>query len=108
MPRRLGRGGGDDPFDRRRVHCTTAEQARRYFAQLEPAFLRLKDRCDDLLRLNQDAILVDTQFVMSEAYRVAAMILVGGATRLTDSGLSITEWKPVTGVIPPLTVYIEA
>ncbi|WP_421786495.1 COX15/CtaA family protein [Hyphobacterium sp.] len=34
---------------------------------------------------------------------VAAMILVGGATRLTDSGLSITEWRPVTGTIPPLT-----
>lgn len=34
---------------------------------------------------------------------VCAMILVGGATRLTDSGLSITEWKPVTGAIPPLT-----
>ena len=28
---------------------------------------------------------------------VAAMILVGGLTRLTDSGLSITEWKPLTG-----------
>lgn len=34
---------------------------------------------------------------------VLAMIVVGGATRLTDSGLSITEWKPVTGAIPPLT-----
>ena len=33
---------------------------------------------------------------------VVAMILVGGATRLTDSGLSITEWKPITGAIPPL------
>ena len=32
---------------------------------------------------------------------VAAMIAVGGATRLTGSGLSITEWKPVTGVLPP-------
>lgn len=31
------------------------------------------------------------------------MVLVGGATRLTDSGLSITEWEPITGVIPPLT-----
>ncbi len=31
------------------------------------------------------------------------MVVVGGATRLTDSGLSITEWKPVTGIIPPLT-----
>jgi heme a synthase len=37
------------------------------------------------------------------ALLIVAMILVGGATRLTDSGLSITEWKPVTGVIPPLT-----
>ncbi|MGD9502499.1 MAG: COX15/CtaA family protein [Methyloceanibacter sp.] len=34
---------------------------------------------------------------------IVAMILVGGATRLTDSGLSITEWKPVVGAIPPLS-----
>ncbi|MBB5518834.1 COX15/CtaA family protein [Amphiplicatus metriothermophilus] len=33
----------------------------------------------------------------------ALMVIVGGATRLTDSGLSITEWKPVTGAIPPLS-----
>jgi cytochrome c oxidase assembly protein subunit 15 len=33
---------------------------------------------------------------------VFVMVLVGGATRLTQSGLSITEWKPVTGVMPPL------
>lgn len=32
-----------------------------------------------------------------------ALVMVGGATRLTDSGLSITEWKPIHGVIPPLT-----
>ena len=37
------------------------------------------------------------------ALLVYAMILVGGATRLTDSGLSITEWKPVTGALPPLS-----
>jgi cytochrome c oxidase assembly protein subunit 15 len=29
-------------------------------------------------------------------------VVVGGATRLTESGLSIVEWKPVTGVLPPL------
>ena len=34
---------------------------------------------------------------------VFAMVLVGGATRLTKSGLSITQWKPVTGVLPPLS-----
>ena len=33
---------------------------------------------------------------------VVLMIVVGGMTRLTDSGLSITEWKPVTGAIPPM------
>jgi len=32
-----------------------------------------------------------------------ALFIVGGATRLTDSGLSITEWKPIHGVIPPLS-----
>jgi heme a synthase len=34
---------------------------------------------------------------------VVAMVAIGGATRLTGSGLSITEWKPVTGAIPPLS-----
>jgi heme a synthase len=33
---------------------------------------------------------------------IFALVVVGGATRLTDSGLSITEWKPIHGVIPPL------
>ncbi|MEL7260434.1 MAG: heme A synthase [Pseudomonadota bacterium] len=33
---------------------------------------------------------------------VVVMIAVGGLTRLTDSGLSITEWRPITGAIPPL------
>ncbi|MEZ5937076.1 MAG: COX15/CtaA family protein [Hyphomonadaceae bacterium] len=36
------------------------------------------------------------------AAMVYGMILVGGATRLTDSGLSITEWKPLLGAIPPM------
>ena len=34
---------------------------------------------------------------------VVAMIAVGGLTRLTDSGLAITEWRPVTGAVPPLS-----
>ncbi|TVP69704.1 MAG: heme A synthase [Rhodobacteraceae bacterium] len=34
---------------------------------------------------------------------VCVMIVVGGMTRLTDSGLSITEWRPVTGAIPPMS-----
>ncbi|WP_323784575.1 heme A synthase [Thalassovita sp.] len=34
---------------------------------------------------------------------VVTMIAVGGLTRLTDSGLSITEWKPITGALPPMS-----
>jgi len=37
------------------------------------------------------------------AFLIVAMILVGGATRLTDSGLSITEWQPIIGAVPPLS-----
>lgn len=37
------------------------------------------------------------------ALLIVAMILVGGATRLTDSGLSITEWQPIMGAVPPLS-----
>lgn len=34
---------------------------------------------------------------------VFAMVVVGGITRLTESGLSITEWRPISGAIPPLS-----
>jgi cytochrome c oxidase assembly protein subunit 15 len=34
---------------------------------------------------------------------VFAMVVVGGITRLTESGLSITEWKPISGALPPLS-----
>ncbi|WP_374528845.1 COX15/CtaA family protein [Novosphingobium sp.] len=34
---------------------------------------------------------------------VVTMVAVGGITRLTESGLSITEWKPISGAIPPIT-----
>jgi len=42
-------------------------------------------------------------WLLSVAALIALMVLVGGATRLTESGLSITEWKPVTGALPPLS-----
>ena len=42
-------------------------------------------------------------WLFAVAALVFLMVVVGGATRLTDSGLSITEWKPVTGAIPPLS-----
>src|SRR3954467_15046072 len=42
-------------------------------------------------------------WLFSVAALIAIMVLVGGATRLTESGLSIVEWKLVTGTLPPLT-----
>ncbi|MBV8917126.1 COX15/CtaA family protein [Bradyrhizobium sp.] len=42
-------------------------------------------------------------WLISVAVLIAAMVLVGGVTRLTESGLSIVEWKPVSGVLPPLS-----
>ena len=42
-------------------------------------------------------------WLIGVAALIALMVLVGGATRLTESGLSIVEWKPVPGSLPPLT-----
>lgn len=42
-------------------------------------------------------------WLLGVAALIFCMVIVGGATRLTDSGLSITEWKPLLGAIPPFT-----
>jgi len=44
-----------------------------------------------------------SNWLLAVAAMVFLMVVVGGITRLTESGLSITEWKPVTGAIPPLS-----
>ena len=41
-------------------------------------------------------------WLFATAAMVVALLVVGGATRLTGSGLSIVEWRPVTGIVPPL------
>jgi cytochrome c oxidase assembly protein subunit 15 len=43
------------------------------------------------------------RWLWAVAALVFVMVIVGGATRLTGSGLSITEWKPITGALPPLS-----
>ena len=42
-------------------------------------------------------------WLFAVAVMVFAMVILGGSTRLTNSGLSITEWKPITGALPPLS-----
>ena len=44
-----------------------------------------------------------SNWLYSVAFLVFIMVVVGGITRLTESGLSITEWKPITGALPPLS-----
>jgi heme a synthase len=59
------------------------------------------------LEVPHGRVLRDRALVRWWLYLVLAMLLalfvVGGATRLTGSGLSITEWKPIHGVVPPLS-----
>ncbi len=42
-------------------------------------------------------------WLLTVAFMVSVMVVLGGATRLTGSGLSIMEWAPISGVLPPLT-----
>jgi cytochrome c oxidase assembly protein subunit 15 len=61
----------------------------------DPAFAPTRHRSDPLRAVRV--------WLYALAALVVLMVAVGGATRLTGSGLSITEWRPVTGAIPPLS-----
>jgi cytochrome c oxidase assembly protein subunit 15 len=56
--------------------------------------------------IEQHSAAIRRPLVRAWLYAIAALmvvtLVVGGATRLTESGLSIVEWKPVTGVVPPM------
>jgi hypothetical protein len=43
------------------------------------------------------------RWLLLSSILVLGVIVVGGVTRLTESGLSITEWRPITGILPPLS-----
>ena len=43
------------------------------------------------------------RWLLTCAVVILGMILLGGVTRLTDSGLSMVEWQPLMGIIPPLS-----
>lgn len=58
---------------------------------------------DHLTDRQRNAIPQVRAWLYFTAFLVFCMVIVGGATRLTDSGLSITEWQPLLGAIPPFT-----
>ncbi len=57
---------------------------------------------NDTAKLTHHPIAI-SNWLNAVALLVFIMVVVGGITRLTESGLSITEWKPITGAIPPLS-----
>lgn len=61
--------------------------------------IRAEFRIDGASRLTHRGL---TVWLFALAVVVAGTLVIGGLTRLTDSGLSITEWQPVAGVVPPL------
>ena len=72
----------------RAIACKTAIPMRENSARISPAGRERR---------------IVTLWLLAVAALVVATLLVGGATRLTESGLSIVEWKPVTGTLPPLS-----
>ena len=63
----------------------------------------LDSRVNPSSGLSPAAVTWQRRWLLGLALLVYAMILVGGATRLTDSGLSITDWRPISGALPPLS-----
>ena len=51
--------------------------------------------------INESSAALIRRWMVASALCVVLTLVIGGVTRLTESGLSITEWKPVTGVLPP-------
>jgi heme a synthase len=76
------------------------------FADRRPEMTFAEAANPGAIRSERERLLANRTVVRFWLYCVLAMlvalVLVGGATRLTDSGLSITEWKPIHGVVPPL------
>ncbi|MCA1653594.1 MAG: COX15/CtaA family protein [Sphingomicrobium sp.] len=66
---------------------------------MDAALLSPTDSAAPQTRSRPDAI---AHWLLLIAALVFAMVVVGGITRLTESGLSITEWKPISGALPPL------
>ncbi|KAI6004165.1 COX15/CtaA family [Pisolithus albus] len=89
-----------------RCHSVIALQGSTKFAELGPRFFSSKSAgtgvgTSSLPVLAPPAV---GQWLLASAALVFAVIVVGGVTRLTESGLSITEWRPVTGILPPRSV----
>lgn len=57
----------------------------------------------DTAKMSKTDLRLVRLWLLAAAVMVLLTLMVGGATRLTESGLSIVEWKPITGVLPPFS-----
>lgn len=67
--------------------------------------LSVKNAIDSLRAPRPDALTPVRIWLYVLALAILIMVALGGMTRLTDSGLSITSWKPIAGMIPPLSPH---
>lgn len=70
-----------------------------------PVTVALNQTAGDIAKADHAGI---RRWLWTVAGLVFVMVVVGGATRLTGSGLSITEWKPITGALPPISAQAWA
>lgn len=65
--------------------------------------MRQKNVLATLMQPHPDQLRTLSRWILACMVCVVLMVFVGGVTRLTESGLSIVEWKPITGILPPLS-----
>ncbi|KAH7931369.1 COX15-CtaA-domain-containing protein [Leucogyrophana mollusca] len=92
-------------FLSRRCYSVAAQKKSAVMRALEPRFFSANSfhaaaQASPLPVLAPPAV---GRWLLFSSALVFAVIVVGGVTRLTESGLSITEWKPITGIMPPLS-----
>ena len=69
----------------------------------DPLTLHRQQIVEAAAGMGKDDVRIRRALDLAVTILITVLVLVGGLTRLTESGLSITEWKPVTGSVPPLS-----
>ncbi|KAG1718920.1 cytochrome oxidase assembly protein-domain-containing protein [Suillus lakei] len=95
-----------DSWFYRRCYSVVAQRKPAILHSLEPRFFSA-NAFHAAARASQLPVVAPPavgRWLLFSSVMVFAVIVVGGVTRLTESGLSITEWKPITGIIPPMNV----
>ncbi|KAG1773861.1 electron transfer protein 1 [Suillus occidentalis] len=95
-----------NPWLYRRCYSVIAQRKPTVLDSLEPRFFSA-NAFHGAAQTSQLPVLAPPavgRWLLLSSAMVFAVIVVGGVTRLTESGLSITEWKPITGIIPPMNV----